>query len=231
VARCPRPSPRTGSRPSGTSARVSGRSGRRRGRRGDRRRVAEGPPRLPATPRSRSTTGCQMAHVTALAAARHAVPRSAGWDVRERGLAGPSRSRRRRRPRTSPSTVRCACSASAASQLVVVAADAQGRMEPDGLRAALADIEGPAIVCAQAGEVNTGSFDPSPRSWRSCARPTRGFTSTARSAVGGAAPRDATSSPAWQSADSWATDAHKWLNVPYDCGLVFCARPEAHRRP
>jgi glutamate/tyrosine decarboxylase-like PLP-dependent enzyme len=92
-------------------------------------------------------------------------------------------------------------------------------------------VTGPTIVCAQAGEVNTGAFDPLPE-----------VAAAAREAgawlhVDGAFGLWAAASPALahlvagaELADSWATDAHKWLNVPYDCGVVFCRDPEAHRR-
>ncbi len=176
------------------------------------------------------TTGCQMAHVTALAAARHAVLEQRGWDVRERGLAGGppiSVVVGRLRHVTVDRALRLL--GIGASQLVVVPSDSDGRMQPDDLRAALAQLEGPTIVCAQAGEVNTGSFDPLPEiveivretgAWLhvdgafglwAAASPTR------RHLVTGVA-----------GADSWATDAHKWLNVPYDSGLAFCRNPAAH---
>ena len=110
-------------------------------------------------------------------------------------------------------------------------ADDQGRMRPDALRDALAGGDGPAIVCAQAGEVNTGAFDPLPRDRR------RARGAGAWLHVDGAfglwaaasAALRATSTTGAERADSWATDGHKWLNVPYDCGLAFCAHPESHR--
>ena len=177
------------------------------------------------------TTGCQMAHVTALAAARHDVLESSGWDVRERGLAG-----------SPPITVvggalRHVTIGRALrllgignDQVVVVASDEHGRMRPDGLQAALARIDGPTIVCAQAGEVNTGCFDPLPEIVE-IVRKTDAWLH-----VDGAFGMWAAASPDRRhlvegigDADSWATDGHKWLNVPYDCGLAFCAKPAAHR--
>jgi glutamate/tyrosine decarboxylase-like PLP-dependent enzyme len=186
---------------------------------------------LPADASFAITTGCQMAHVTALAAARHRVLATRGWDVRERGLAGSPRMSvvvGRYRHVTVDRALRLLGIGSA--QLVVVDADDTGRMLPDALQAALADVDAPTIVCAQAGEVNTGSFDPLAEivtivretdAWLhvdgafglwAAASPTR------RDLIAGVA-----------EADSWATDGHKWLNVPYDCGLVFCADPAAHR--
>ena len=104
-----------------------------------------------------------MAHVTGLAAARHAVLEQHGWDVRERGLAASppiSVVVGRLRHVTVDRALRLL--GIGASQLVVVPTDSQGRMQPDGLQAALTGVDGPIIVCAQAGEVNTGSFDPLP---------------------------------------------------------------------
>jgi glutamate/tyrosine decarboxylase-like PLP-dependent enzyme len=177
------------------------------------------------------TTGCQMAHVTALAAARHAVLERAGWDVEADGLAG-----------SPPITVVAGASRHVTlgralrllgigqAQITVVSADDEGRMEADALERALDGVGGPAIVCAQAGEVNTGAFDPLVEA---------ADLAAARGAwlhVDGAFGMWAAASPALEHlaaglerADSWATDAHKWLNVPYDCGVAFCAHPEAHR--
>ncbi len=185
---------------------------------------------LPAAASFALTTGCQMAHVTALAAARHAVLEQRGWDVRERGLAGSPPIGvvvGRLRHVTVDRALRLL--GVGASQLVVVPSDSHGRMEPEGVRAALAALDGPAIVCAQAGEVNTGSFDPLPEIVDIVRR------TDAWLHVDGAFGLWAAASPARRhlvaglaDADSWATDAHKWLNVPYDCGLAFCASPTAH---
>ena len=176
------------------------------------------------------TTGCQMAHVTALAAARHHVLMQRGWDVREGGLAG-----------SPPITVLVGALRHVtvdralrllgvgSSQLVVIPADGQGRMQPDGLRAVLAEIDGPAIVCAQAGEVNTGSYDPFPEIVE-IVRETDAWLH-----VDGAFGLWVAASPERRhlvdgvtGADSWATDGHKWLNVPYDCGLMFSTQPASH---
>jgi glutamate/tyrosine decarboxylase-like PLP-dependent enzyme len=176
------------------------------------------------------TTGCQMAHVTALAAARHHVLASRGWDVRDRGLA-----------ESPPITVAVGrlrhvtvdrafrLLGIGGAQLAVVDADEHGRMRPQALRETLAGVEGPAIVCAQAGEVNTGSYDPFTEIVE-IVRETDAWLH-----VDGAFGLWAAVSPRRRhlldgvgAADSWATDGHKWLNVPYDCGLVFCANPAAH---
>ena len=175
-----------------------------------------------------------MAHFTALAAARHAVLRARGWDVEAR-RAG----RRARRSRVvaganrhvHASTARCGCSASAGARSRSVAADDQRRMEADALARALAGVDGPTIVCAQAGEVNTAPSTRSPRRSTVAAAPRRlGARRRRVRAVGRGQPRAAAPRPPGvERADSWATDAHKWLNVPYDCGVAFCAHPEAHR--
>jgi glutamate/tyrosine decarboxylase-like PLP-dependent enzyme len=103
-------------------------------------------------------------------------------------------------------------------------------MRAEGLRAALQGDSGPTIVCAQAGNVNTGSFDPLDE----IADAADG--SGAWLHVDGAFGLWAAASPRFrhlvagsERADSWATDGHKWLNVPYDSGIAFCAHPESHR--
>ena len=176
-------------------------------------------------------TGCQMAHVTCLAAARHAVLERAAWDVSEEGLWDAPRVSvvvGAQRHVTVDRAVRLL--GMGTSSILVVPADEQGRMRADALRETLAEQRGPVIVCAQAGEVNTGSFDP-----------LREIADIAQAAgawlhVDAAFGMWAAASPARRSlidghhrADSWAFDAHKWLNVPYDCGVAVCAHRDAHR--
>ena len=186
---------------------------------------------IPETASFAFVTGCQMAHVTCLAAARRAVLLDAGWDVEQDGLAGAPPIRvlaGAKRHVTIDRALRLLGLGS--GSVVAVDADPQGRMGVDALLAAFAAVDGPAIVCAQAGEVNTGAFDPIPE-----------IADVARDRgawlhVDGAFGLWAAASPALRHlvegtdrADSWATDAHKWLNVPYDCGLAFVAHPDAHR--
>jgi len=185
---------------------------------------------LPAEASFAITTGCQMAHVTALAAARHEVLAARDWDVRERGLAGSPPITvivGRLRHVTVDRALRLLGIGGA--QLTVVGADGQGRMEPDALRETLSSVDGPTIVCAQAGEVNTGSYDP----FHEIAEIVR--ETDAWLHVDGAFGLWVAASPERRhlvdgvaAADSWATDGHKWLNVPYDCGLVFSSNPAAH---
>ncbi len=176
-------------------------------------------------------TGCQMAHVTALAAARHSVLEAAGWDVEVDGLVGSPPIRiivGEERHVTIDRALRFLGLGTA--NLRTVSADGQGRMRADALRDALAESSGPTIVCAQAGNVNTGAIDPL-GAICAAAREAGGWVH-----VDGAFGMWAAASPTLrhfaegiEHADSWATDAHKWLNVPYDSGLVFCAHPDAHR--
>ena len=178
-------------------------------------------------------TGCQMAHFTCLAAARHAVLRDVGWDVeaaRPSGRAAAARDRERA-ARTSQSPSPVACSGSALSAFAWCPTDDQGRMVTAELETALAEQEGPTIVCAQAGEINTGAFDPiADDRRRSAARAARGAMSTAPSASGRhVSPTRRGLLQGFEQADSWATDGHKWLNVPYDCGIAAVADRSAHR--
>jgi glutamate/tyrosine decarboxylase-like PLP-dependent enzyme len=176
-------------------------------------------------------TGCQMAHFTALGAARNAVLARAGWDVEERGLIGAPPLHvvvGEERHTTIDRALRFL--GLGTSCIVPVTADGSGRMEPDALRSTLETLEGPIIVCAQLGNVNTGACDP-------CAEIADIVDGTdAWLHVDGAFGLWAAVSPGLQHlvrgadrADSWATDFHKWLNVPYDNGIAFCARPEPHR--
>ena len=161
-----------------------------------------------------------MANFTALAAARHALLARAGWDVEADGLFG-----------APPITVVVGDEAhpTLLKALGLLGLRAQARRARAGRRAgpharrrAAARSTGPTIVCSQAGNVNTGAFDPVGEIARARTAPARGCTSTARSGCGRPPRRRA---PTWSSgiahADSWATDAHKWLNVPYDSGLAF----------
>jgi glutamate/tyrosine decarboxylase-like PLP-dependent enzyme len=174
-------------------------------------------------------TGTQVAHVTGLAAARWHVLDAVGWDVGREGLTGAPRIRVLAGEQRHV-TVDRALRLLGLGVPTAVAADDQGRMRPDALADALAGEAGPTIICAQAGEVNTGAFDPLPE-----------IAELSRDAgawlhVDGAFGIWAAVSPRLRHlvnrielADSWTTDAHKWLNVPYDSGIVFCAHPESHR--
>ncbi len=176
-------------------------------------------------------TGCQMAHVTALAAARHHILDATGWDLAHDGLHAAPRVRvlvGEERHVTVDRALRYLGIGTA--QIEPLPVDGQGRMRPEALRAALEAGTSPTIVCAQAGNVNTGAFDP----LEQIADAIEG--SGAWLHVDGAFGLWAAASTRFQHlvagserADSWATDCHKWLNVPYDSGIAFCAHPESHR--
>lgn len=186
---------------------------------------------LPARSSFAFVTGCQMAHVTSLAAARQAVYARIGYDLREHGLAGAPPLRvvvGAKRHITLTRALRLLGIGRAQEHVVPV--DGQGRMRAELLPEALDGATGtPTIVCAQVGEVNTGACDD-----------VEAIVATAH-AVGAwvhvdgafglwaaASPRLARHVQGHAGADSWATDAHKWLNVPYDCGIALCAHPEMH---
>jgi glutamate/tyrosine decarboxylase-like PLP-dependent enzyme len=176
-------------------------------------------------------TGATMATFTGLAAGRHAVLARAGWNVEQDGYVGA--------PAIAVVTGDEAHVTVFASLQMLglgrarvhrVAADDQGRMRPDALRATLATLEGPILVAAQAGNVNTGAFDPldeivpivreQPNAWLHVDGAFGLWAAAAPSLRGRVAGLD--------GADSWTTDAHKWLNVPYDSGIVICRDAEAH---
>jgi glutamate/tyrosine decarboxylase-like PLP-dependent enzyme len=176
-------------------------------------------------------TGAHMANVTALASARHEVLRRAGWDVEARGLQGAPRVHVVAGEEAHVSIgAACRMIGLGAATTIRVAADDQGRMRSDDLVRALERSDGPTIVCAQVGNVNTGASDPVGL----IADLTHARTGWLH--VDGAFGLWAAAAPALrhlvagvERADSWTTDGHKWLNVPYDCGIVFVAHPAAHR--
>jgi glutamate/tyrosine decarboxylase-like PLP-dependent enzyme len=185
---------------------------------------------LPPGVSSGFVTGAQGANTTALAAARQRVLARAGWDVARDGLAGAPRVRvlaGAERHVTIDRSLRLL--GLGTSSLELLPADEQGRLRADALLEALGRVDGPTIVCTQAGNVNTGAFDPLDEVVDACR------DAGAWVHVDGAFGLWAAASPSHrhlvagvERADSWATDAHKWLNVPYDCGVVFCRDPEAH---
>jgi glutamate/tyrosine decarboxylase-like PLP-dependent enzyme len=176
------------------------------------------------------TTGCQMAHATGLAAARHQVLQRAGWDVEARGLTGAPPIRLLANGDYHVTLGRAVRLLGLGTDSIVrIDTDGEGSMAPEALRAALAAGDGPTIVCAQAGEVNSGAFDPLEAVCEVAAdHDAWVHVDGAFGLWAGAAPSHRHLVAGVERADSWATDAHKWLNVPYDAGLAFVAHPEAH---
>jgi glutamate/tyrosine decarboxylase-like PLP-dependent enzyme len=177
-------------------------------------------------------TGCQMAHVTALAAARHRVLADVGHDVERLGLIGAPRIRVLAGAERHVTVDRALRFLGLGTDIVEsVDVDAHGAMRADALEAALDDGGGvPTIVIAQVGNVNTGAIDPM-REVCAAAR-AAGAWIHVDGAFGlwAAASRGRRGTVAGtESADSWATDGHKWLQIPYDCGIAFVRDREAHR--
>jgi glutamate/tyrosine decarboxylase-like PLP-dependent enzyme len=185
---------------------------------------------LPAGAGVGLTTGCQMAHFTCLAAARHRLLADVGWDVEAMGLFGAPPIRIVVGAKAHTTVFAALRMLGLGSQRVeLVPADDQGRIRVSELRRVLAAGVGPAIVMAQVGEVNTGAIDAMPEVVR-LAREHRAWCH-----VDGAFGLWAAASPALRDltdgvadADSWATDAHKLLNVPYDSGIAVVRDREAH---
>jgi glutamate/tyrosine decarboxylase-like PLP-dependent enzyme len=186
---------------------------------------------LPAGASFGLVTGGQAANTVGLAAARHHVLATAGWDVERRGLFGAPAVRLvvgGERHATIDRSARLLGFGTGA--LDPVAVDDHGAIDVDDLERVIArGPTGPAIVCLQAGNVNTGAFDDLGRATVTAKR--HGAWVHVDGAFGLWAAASATTRPlvaGVESADSWATDGHKWLNVPYDAGYVFCAHPGAH---
>jgi glutamate/tyrosine decarboxylase-like PLP-dependent enzyme len=183
--------------------------------------------KLPPKSGGAFVTGATMANFCGLADARHAVLAKAGWNVEADGLFG-----------APPITVIVGQEAHTTlfkglgllgfgrNRVIKVPVDSQGRMQAD----AFPRISGPTIVCLQAGNVNSGAFDPFEEIIK------RAHDSGAWVHVDGAfglwaitAPSRAYLTDGMTEADSWGTDGHKWLNVPYDCGLTFVKDADALR--
>ena len=177
-------------------------------------------------------TGAGLGNAIGLAAARHAVLAKEEWDVEASGLYG-----------APEITVIIGEEAHATlltalqylglgrDRVIRVPTDDQGQMRPEAARSAISNVEGPLIVAAQAGNVNTGGFDPiseidsglegHPNAWL--------HVDGAFGLWAAVSPRLKHLVDGVDRADSWSTDAHKWLNVGYDCGFVAVRDPSAHR--
>lgn len=177
-------------------------------------------------------TGAGLGNMIGLAAGRHALLSRLGWDVEARGLYG-----------APEITVVVGAEAHATlrtalqylglgrDRVVSIPTDDQGRMDAEAAVETLAALDGPILVALQAGNVNTGAFDPATAVADALARHDNGWLH-----VDGAFGLWAAVSPELRQlvdgldrADSWSTDAHKWLNVGYDCGFVAVRDPDAHR--
>jgi glutamate/tyrosine decarboxylase-like PLP-dependent enzyme len=185
---------------------------------------------LPGSASVGFVTGGQVANTTCLTVARHHVLAAHGWDVEARGLTGAPPVHTvvgAQRHATIDAALR-AIGLGAPS--VVVDADGEGRVRPQELARVLDGLTGPVIVCAQAGNVNTGAFDP----FDDIAAIAHGHgawlhVDGAFGLWAQAAPNRRHLTRGAAAADSWAVDGHKWLNVPYDCGYAITAHPNRHR--
>nr|AUN36753.1 aromatic-L-amino-acid decarboxylase [uncultured bacterium] len=187
--------------------------------------------RLPLRTSFALVTGCQMAHTTCLAAARSWLLKNQGWDVERQGMAGSPAIAVLcgERHATVDRTLRLLGFGDAS--LHTLGTNASGGLDPTVLEETLRGLRGkPTLVLLQAGDVNTGTFDdfetliPLARRYGAWAHIDGAFGMWAV-----ASPRFEALVRGMEKAHSWATDGHKWLNVPYDCGYAFVAEPEAHR--
>jgi glutamate/tyrosine decarboxylase-like PLP-dependent enzyme len=188
--------------------------------------------RIPARASFGFVTGCQMSHATCLAAARHALLARRGWDVEQDGLAGAPKIRILTSSEVHSSTLRAVrLLGLGAKSIVELEADAEGRLVASALDRELAKSPGqPTIVVLQAGDLNIGAFDD----FETLVPMAHRYGAWVH--VDGAMGLWAAASPKLRylmsgadKADSWSTDGHKWLNVPYDSGFAFVADSEAHR--
>ncbi len=180
---------------------------------------------LPATASVGFTTGATTANLAGLAAARHRVLADAGWDVEDHGLVG-SPGVRVLAGAERHGSVDLALRYLGLGAATLVPADAQGRIDVAALDTELARSTSPTIVVLQAGNLHSGAFDDVGAAADAAHR--HGAWVHVDGAFGlwaAATPRLAHLVPGIERADSWATDAHKTLNTPYDCGVSFVAHP------
>jgi glutamate/tyrosine decarboxylase-like PLP-dependent enzyme len=187
---------------------------------------------IPASASFAFVTGCQMAHTTAFAAARHKLLWERGWNVEETGLAGAPALLVLTTENRHESIIRAVrLLGIGANAIRTVPADDLGRMDTAALEHVMRTAaDAPTIVSLQAGDLNTGVFDDFAEACRIA------HAHGAWVHVDGAFGLWAATSDTYRhllhgasQADSWATDGHKWLNLPFDCGLVFVADPAPHR--
>jgi glutamate/tyrosine decarboxylase-like PLP-dependent enzyme len=177
------------------------------------------------------TTGCQLAHVTSLAAARHAVLKRANWNVENDGLFGAPRVAIMASDQKHGSIERAIRYLGfGRASFVLLQTDIAGRVMPQALERALANATGPVIVILNAADLNSGVCDPFPTlipmaqqagAW---VHIDGAFGLLARASY-----RHRGALNGVEQADSWATDGHKWLNVPFDCGIAIIRDCDAHR--
>jgi glutamate/tyrosine decarboxylase-like PLP-dependent enzyme len=184
---------------------------------------------LPSDASMGIVTGGQMANTTCLMVARHHVLRAAGWDVERDGLTGGPGITVVAGAERHSTIDRALRFIGLGARPVLVDVDDNGAVRPDALTATLEGVTGPTIVCLQLGNVNTGALDPvgeladiahAHDAW---VHVDGAFGLWAR-----VTPRLRDHVVGTERADSWAVDAHKWLNVPYDAGLAFIAHPASH---
>jgi glutamate/tyrosine decarboxylase-like PLP-dependent enzyme len=187
--------------------------------------------RIPSTASFGFVTGCQAAHTTALAAARHRLLKAGGWDVERRGLSGAPAIRLITSESRHESLIRSVRILGLGADAVeLVSCEPSGSISLSALEGALARKPAqPTILCLQAGDLNTGAFDP----FHDAIALARGANAWVH--VDGAFGLWVAASDRYRhllngadEADSWATDGHKWLNLPFDSGFVFVADAVAH---
>jgi glutamate/tyrosine decarboxylase-like PLP-dependent enzyme len=188
--------------------------------------------RLPPSASFALVSGCQMAHATCLAAARNSLLTQRGWDVEQKGLFGAPEIRVLASNRHGSIERAVRLLGIGDAQVTDLPLDQHAHALPDELHHLLeCDPAAPTILVLQAGDLNAGAFDdyvtliPLAKSFGAWVHLDAAFGLWVA-----ASPKYQHLLDGAASADSWATDGHKWLNVPYDCGYAFVAHPEAHRR-